>query len=63
MGLLQVHYLSGPIRVLDKDGAPAQPGEGPGAAAAAAAAAAVDMHKLALGDGGAWEPWYRWAAT
>lgn len=24
--LSQVHYLSGPIRVMDKDGAPAQPG-------------------------------------
>jgi hypothetical protein len=24
--MLQVHYLSGPIRVVDKDGAPAQPG-------------------------------------
>jgi hypothetical protein len=36
---LQVHYLSGPIRVLDKDRAPAQPGED----AAAAAAIAVFM--------------------
>lgn len=28
--LVQVHYLSGPIRVVDADGVPARPGEGTG---------------------------------